>query len=45
MMIVYFGTMEYEDLKNEYFDWLETSEEPLNMTEWAREYKCITIKV
>ena len=42
--VVYPMTQEWEELKSEYFDWIEDTEHPLNMTQWAMEYKGITIR-
>jgi hypothetical protein len=42
--IVWALSQEWEELKHEYFDWLEYTEQPLNMTQWALEYKAIIIK-
>lgn len=34
---------EYNQLKNEYFDWLENTSDPLNLCDWAYMYKNIII--
>lgn len=36
--------IEYERLKERYFTWLETTEEPLNLKEYASQYEGIEIK-
>lgn len=34
---------EYEDLKARYFDWLETTTNPLPLRDYAREYEGIIL--